>query len=62
LKVGERLAIEHPVDFEEQEIKSLCLDGVKVEEVGNGDKTGIALGEHPPKLKIGLRVYRIKEG
>jgi hypothetical protein len=62
LRVGERLAIEFPVDFEEQEIASLQLNDASVALASAGSEVGIARGEHLPPVKTGYPVYRIKAG
>jgi hypothetical protein len=56
------LAIEFPVDFEEQEIASLQLNDASVALASAGSEVGIARGEHLPPVKTGYPVYRIKAG
>lgn len=60
LKVGDRLAIELPVDFEEQVILSLHLNDADVAVARSGDEVGIARAELLPKVKSGLPVFRLK--
>jgi translation initiation factor IF-2 len=54
------MAIEFPVDFEEQDVKSLKLNDVNVETAAAGTEVGIARDERTVKLKPGLAVYVLK--
>lgn len=60
VKVGDRVAIEFPVDFEEQTMLSLRLNNADVTAAGPGDEVGIARAEHFSKVKCGFPVYRLK--
>ena len=62
LKVGDRIAIEFPVDFDEQAIASIQLNNLNVEEAKSGSEVGLPRDESLPKLRPGLRVYRISVG
>lgn len=56
---GDNIAIEFPVDFNEQPVKSLRLDDIDVKEVAAGSKVGVLREESLPKVKAGMSVYRI---
>lgn len=60
LHVGDRIAIEFPVDFEEQAISSLRLNDADVEAAGRGVEVGISRMESLAKVRPGFPVYRIK--
>jgi hypothetical protein len=59
LKVGDRVAIEFPIEFEEVEIGSIQVDDRKVERATVGDRTGLLWPAGMPKLREGIRVFRI---
>jgi hypothetical protein len=58
--VGDRIAIELPIDFEEQAVESLRLDDADVETAGVGAEVGIGRPVLSQALKTGLAVFRIK--
>jgi hypothetical protein len=60
LKVGDRLAIEFPVDYDEQVVTSLHLNDADVAVAGPGNEVGIARAGHLPKVKTGFPIFRIK--
>jgi hypothetical protein len=59
--VGTRIAIEFHVLFEESDVEELMVDNNIVNVANVGDKTGIPWSNIKPKLKIGLRVFRIEQ-
>jgi hypothetical protein len=60
IRVGDRVAVEFPVDFYEQPVKSLRLNDASIEAVAVKCEVGIQRQESLPKLKSGMPVYRIK--
>jgi hypothetical protein len=60
IRVGDRVALEFPVDFDEQPVKSLRLNDASIEAVAVKCEVGIQRQESLPKLKSGMPVYRIK--
>ena len=60
LRVGDRLAIETPVDFVEVEAVTLQLDDASVDDAAAGDHAGIGIcGDVAPSWK-GARLFRIE--
>lgn len=59
LRVGDRISIEFPVDFDEQTVTSLRLNDEAVEHAQAGVEVGIGRPENLPEIKIGFHVYRI---
>lgn len=60
IRVGDRVAVEFPVDFGEQPVKSLRLNDANVEVAAAKCEVGIQRQESLPKVKSGMPVYRIK--
>jgi hypothetical protein len=60
LRLGDRVSVEFPVDFDEQPVKSLRLNNIKVEVATAKCEVGIERQETLPKVKTGMPVYRIK--
>jgi hypothetical protein len=60
IRVGDRVTVEFPVDFDEQPVKSLRLNDVSVEAAAAKCEVGIQRQESLPKVKSGMPVYRIK--
>ena len=61
IRVGDRVSVEFPVDFDEQDVTSLRLNNGDVQVAGVGCEAGISRNEAAPKFKPGLSVYRIKK-
>ena len=59
IRLGERLALEFPVDFEEQIISSIHLNDTSVETASAACEVGIQRDESLPKVKLGMAVYRV---
>lgn len=60
IRVGDRIGIDLGVDFDEQPIASIQLDGSTVDAGSEGMEVGVARGEGLPRLKVGMLVYRVK--
>ncbi|MDI9336174.1 MAG: hypothetical protein QM520_03995 [Gammaproteobacteria bacterium] len=60
IHVGESVAFEFPVDFDEQKVMSLQLNDSDVEVATAKCEVGIQREEASPKVKTGMAVYRIK--
>lgn len=60
IRVGESVAVEFPVDFNEQKVTSLRLNDGNVEVAAAKCEVGIQRGGASPKVKSGMAVYRIK--
>jgi len=61
VRTGDRIAIDSGVDCLEQQIDSLQLNGTAVEVGEEGKEVGVSRAEGLPRLRKGLRVYRIKQ-
>jgi hypothetical protein len=59
ISLNDRIAIEFPVDFDEQRVESLQLDDRDVESATVGMEVGIARHETATRLQVGLNVYRV---
>jgi len=60
LRIGDRIAVEFPVDFEEQVVSSLRLNDADAEIVAVGNEAGIARSPSSnAKIRKGLSVYRV---
>jgi hypothetical protein len=57
--VGDRIAFELPVDFEEQNVTSLQLDDREVQKAKAGDIIGVFTGPRQFSVKKGMRVFRV---
>lgn len=60
LEVGDSVAFELQVEFEEQKVTSLQLEGNKVQRIEQGAAAGIKTGSITPSLKQGGRVFRLR--
>jgi translation initiation factor IF-2 len=60
IRVGDGIAVEFPVDFDEQEVTSLRLNDADVKVAAATCEVGIQRHEASPKVKVGMLVYRIK--
>lgn len=60
IRVGESIAVEFPVDFNEQKVTSLRLNDANVDVASAKCEVGIQREEATPKVKSGMAVYRIK--
>jgi len=59
LRVGDRVAVELPIEFEEVAVESIRVKNQNVEHAKVGDPTGILWPTGKPKLREGMRVFRI---
>jgi len=59
LRIGERIAIEFPIEFEEILIDSIRVIDQSVEIASLGDPAGLLWPAGAPKLRKGMRVFRI---
>lgn len=59
LKVGERVSFEYPTELIEYQTSSLQVDGKAVSKAIATNNTGIQLEGGLPKLKEGMRVFRV---
>lgn len=59
LRLGEAIAFEFPVDFEERKVKSLQLNNTAVQSAATGAEVGVQTTEVVPDLREGIRVFRI---
>lgn len=62
LRKGDRVAYELPVDFLEENVESLQLDGKPVEELSKGAVAGVKTTLKKHQARKGIRVYRIING
>lgn len=62
LRVGDRVAVEFAIEFEEVPVDSIRVNDKDVQRVKSGDPAGILWPAGRPKLKEGMRVFRIPEG
>ena len=60
IRLGDRIAIEFPVDFDEQTVSSLRLNDVDTESASAGTEVGVSREESRPKAKVGFPVYRLE--
>jgi hypothetical protein len=60
LKVGEHVALEFPIEFEEVTVDSIQVNDRKVEVAAIGDPAGLLWPAGKPKLREGMRVFRIQ--
>lgn len=60
VEAGGRIAIEFPVLFEETDVMELMVEGNKVTAATVGNKTGIPWSAARPKLREGMRVFKIE--
>ena len=59
LRIGERIAIEFPIEFEEAQVDSIRVNDQSVEVASVGDPAGLLWPARAPKLREGMRVFRI---
>jgi len=59
LKVGDRIAIEFPIEFEEAAVDSIFINDKAVQQANIGDQTGVLWPAGMSKLREGMRVFRI---
>jgi hypothetical protein len=59
LRVGDRIAIEFPIEFEEIQVDSICVNNQSVEVASTGAPAGLLWPVSAPKLKEGMRVFRV---
>ena len=58
--IGDRIAFELPVEFEEQTIDSLQIDRQPVDRAGSGAVVGIHTYLSKEQAKSGVRVFKVK--
>ncbi len=59
VSIGERIAIEFSVLYEEVDVTELMVNNIKVKDANVGDKTGIPWPTTKPRLREGLRVFKV---
>lgn len=59
LRIGERIAIEFPIEFEEMQVGSIRVKDQSVDIASVGDPAGLLWPAGAPKLREGMRVFRI---
>ncbi|HEY8750213.1 MAG TPA: hypothetical protein VIM11_19670 [Tepidisphaeraceae bacterium] len=59
LRVGDRIAVEFPILFEETEVGSIRVNDQNVQHAKPGDPAGVLWDESKPKVRKGMKVYRI---
>jgi hypothetical protein len=59
LRLGDRIAFELSVEFEEQDVESLQADKNPVSQAEGGMLAGIQTFLHKDQLKKGIRVFRV---
>ena len=60
LNLGDRIAFEFPVEFEEQHVESLQVDREPVEQVEIGQLAGIETHLTKDQVKKGVRVFLVR--
>jgi hypothetical protein len=60
VSIGDRMAIEFTVLYEEADVTELMVKGIKVKDANVGDKTGIPWPTTKTKLREGLRVFKVE--
>lgn len=60
LNVGDTIALEYEIFFEESVVESLQVDGKNTKEANSGDKTGIPWLVSLPRPRKGMRVFVVK--
>ena len=60
LAIGDTVAIDGPVDFEEQFVSSLRLNNVDCEAAEAGAEVGVPRSDALKAIKVGLAVYRVE--
>ena len=59
LRVGDRVAVEFPIEFEEIEANSVQVNDQRVDLATIGDPAGLLWPKEKPKLREGARVFRV---
>ena len=59
LKVGDKIAVEFPIEFEEVEFDSIQVNDKAVQSAAIGDPVGLLWPAGRPKLREGMRVFRV---
>ena len=57
--VGDTIAVEFPILFEEAEVKSIQVNDSGVERAGSGDPAGLVWSAEKPRVREGMRVFRV---
>lgn len=60
VSIGDRMAIEFTVLYEEADVTELMVKDIKVKDANIGDKTGIPWPTTKTKLREGLRVFKVE--
>jgi hypothetical protein len=60
LQVGDRIAVEFPIDFEEAPVDSIHVKDLSVERAKMGEPAGLRWPTGKPKVREGLRVFRVR--
>src|SRR5258708_32391772 len=59
IRIGDRIAVQFPIEFEEVPVSSLNVNNMSVQVSKPGDQTGLLWPPGLPKLREGMRVFRI---
>jgi hypothetical protein len=59
IRLGDRIAVEFDVEFEEMQVDSMFVNDGAVDRADSGDPTGFAWPSGMPRLREGQRVFRI---
>ena len=60
IRLGDRISFELPIEFEEQNVDSLQIDGEAVDLARNGQIVGIKTNLTKEKGKKGVRVFIVR--
>ena len=60
LQVGDRIALEFPVEFEEIKIEAMMVDDRNVHVADIGDPLGLLWPTGLAKVRVGMRVFRVQ--
>jgi hypothetical protein len=61
LAVGDGIAIEFPIEFEESIAASIHSEDKKVDHVKVGDKAGLLWPTNKPRVQAGMRVFKFEQ-
>ena len=60
VQVGDRIAVEFPIDFEEVSVDSIQVNNVSVERAKVGEPAGLPCPTGNPKVREGQQVFRVR--
>jgi hypothetical protein len=61
LRVGDRIAVEFPILFFEEPVKSIHVNDKSVDTANVGDPAGIPWSQGNSKLREGMRIFRVSK-